>query len=87
MGIHKDIQLLKDIIRQLAELDKVVKGKLRVFLRGKNINEMKEVLRELDETSLNLLCEMSLPHEDYEICQAVHEVLDEKKEKGKGAGV
>jgi hypothetical protein len=36
-------------------------------------------LRELDKASLEMLCEMSLPDEDYEICQAVQEVLGEKK--------
>jgi hypothetical protein len=74
----KDLQLLKNIIRQLSELDKIVKSKLRIFLKGKSKNEIKEVLRELDRPSLHLLCEMSLPEEDYEICQAVKEVLEEK---------
>jgi hypothetical protein len=77
---HKsDLSLLKEIIRQLTELDKVVKSKLRVFLKGKNMEEIKEVLRELDKPSLHVLCEMSLPDEDYEICQAVQEVLHEKE--------
>jgi hypothetical protein len=76
---HKDVQLLKQIIMQLAELDRVVKSKLRLFLKNKTKTEIKEVLRELDEPALNMLCEMSLPEEDYEICQAVIEVLDEKK--------
>ena len=76
---HKsDLSHLKEIIRQLTELDKVVKSKLRVFLKGKNMEEIKEVLRELDKSSLHVLCEMSLPDEDYEICQAVQEVLKEK---------
>jgi hypothetical protein len=76
---HKsDLTLLKEIIRQLTELDKVVKSKLRLFLKGKNKDEVKDVLRELDKPSLQLLCEMSLPDEDYEICQAVKEVLEEK---------
>jgi len=74
----KDLQLLKNIIRQLSELDKIVKTKLRIFLKGKSKNEIKEVLRELDKASLHLICEMSLPEEDYEICQAVKEVLEEK---------
>ena len=78
---HKDLKLLKQIIQQLAELDKVVKSKLRLFLKGKDKNEIKEILRELDEPSLNMLCEMSLPDEDYEICQAVQEVLLENKSR------
>jgi hypothetical protein len=76
---NKDLILLKEIIRQLAELDKVVKSKLRLFLKGKDKEEIKEVLRELDSSSLHLLCEMSLPEEDYEICAAVQEVLAEKE--------
>jgi hypothetical protein len=79
MEQDRDLTLLKEIIRQLTELDKVVKSKLRLFLKGKEKHEIKEVLRELDEPSLNMLCEMSLPEEDYEICQAVQEVLLEKR--------
>jgi hypothetical protein len=81
MDHEKDLNLLKQIIRQLAELDKVVKSKLRLFLKGKSKEEIKDVLRELDESSLNLLCEMSLPEEDYEICAAVQEVLAENHGK------
>jgi hypothetical protein len=79
MEEKKDIVVLKEIIKQLAELDKIVKSKLRLFLKGKSKAEMKEILRELDATSLRLICEMSLPEEDYEICQAVHEILEENK--------
>jgi hypothetical protein len=81
MDHQKDLNLLKQIIRQLSELDKVVKSKLRLFLKGKSTEEIKEILRELDEPSLNMLCEMSLPEEDYEICQAVQEVLAESKKR------
>ena len=80
MNHERDLSLLKQIIKQLAELDKVVKSKLRLFLKGKSKEEVKEILRELDAPSLNLLCEMSLPEEDYEICQAVKEVLEEKQQ-------
>ena len=79
MDHKKDVAVLKEIIRQLAELDKVVKTKLRLFLKGKEKEDMKEILRELDKSSLHVLCEMSLPDEDYEICQAVQEVLSESK--------
>jgi hypothetical protein len=81
MDHQKDLSYLKEIIRELRELDKVVKTKLRVFLKGKDKEEVKDILRELDNASLHLLCEMSLPEEDYEICQAVKEVLDEKEGK------
>ena len=82
MDHDKDVNLLKQIIKQLAELDKVVKSKLRLFLKGKDKEDMKEILRELDPSSLHVLCEMSLPDEDYEICQAVQEVLQEHKTTG-----
>jgi hypothetical protein len=78
MDQPRDFSQLKEIIKQLVELDKAVKSKLRIFLKGKNKEEVKDVLRELDKQSLHLLCEMSLPDEDYEICQAVQEVLNEK---------
>jgi hypothetical protein len=81
MDQKKDVVILKEIIKQLAELDRIVKSKLRLFLKGKNKVEMKEILRELDKSSLHILCEMSLPDEDYEICQAVQEVLSEHKEE------
>jgi hypothetical protein len=77
MSENRDLHLLKDIIKQLSELDKIVKSKLRIFLKGKSKEEIKNVLRELDRASLHVLCEMSLPEEDYEICQAVKEVLEE----------
>ena len=80
MDHDRDLSLLKQIIKQLSELDKVVKSKLRLFLKGKSKEEVKEILRELDKPSLDLLCEMSLPEEDYEICQAVKEVLEEKQQ-------
>jgi hypothetical protein len=79
MDHKKELSYLKDIIRQLTELDRVVKTKLHAFLKGKDMDEIKDILRELDKNSLHLLCEMSLPDEDYEICQAVQEVLKEKE--------
>lgn len=81
MDHEKDVNLLKQIIKQLAELDHIVKSKLRLFLKGKDKEDMKEILRELDRSSLHVLCEMSLPDEDYEICQAVQEVLNEQASK------
>ena len=80
MEQKKELSYLKDIIRQLVELDRVVKTKLHAFLKGKDHEEIKDILRELDKNSLNLLCEMSLPEEDYEICHAVQEVLKEKSQ-------
>lgn len=79
MDHEKDVAVLRQIIRQLKELDHLVKTRLRQFLKGRSKEDMKDVLRDLDSASLELLCEMSLPDEDYEICQAVQEVLDEKK--------
>lgn len=81
MDQNKEVNVLKDIIRQLSELDMMVKNKLRQFLNGKHKEEMKTILRELDKSSLHVLCEMSLPDEDYEICQAVQEVLAEHEGK------
>jgi hypothetical protein len=81
MDQNKDVNVLKDIIRQLSELDRIVKNKLRQFLKGKDKEDMKTILRELDKSSLHVLCEMSLPDEDYEICQAVQEVLAEQNSK------
>jgi hypothetical protein len=83
MSQEKDVNILKDIIKQLAELDKIVKNRLRLFLKGKEKEDMKKILRELDKSSLHVLCEMSLPDEDYEICQAVHEVLAEHTSESK----
>src|SRR5689334_12794327 len=80
MDQKTDLALLKEIIRQLMELDKLVKSKLRILLKGKNHEQIKEVLRELDASSLHMICEMSLPNEDYEICHAVQEVLKEKED-------
>ena len=80
MDHDKDVNILRQIIKQLAELDKVVKTKLRLFLKGKDKEDMKVILRELDKSSLHVLCEMSLPDEDYEICQAVQEVLAEHEQ-------
>jgi len=81
MDHANDVALLRQIIRQLAELDHLVKTRLRHFLKGRSKEDMKDVLRELDKASLQILCEMSLPDEDYEICQAVQEVLDEMHKK------
>jgi hypothetical protein len=78
MDHNKELSSLKDIIRQLVELDRAVKVKLHAFLKGKDHEQVKDILRELDKNSLHLLCEMSLPEEDYEICHAVQEVLKEK---------
>jgi hypothetical protein len=83
MDHKKELSYLKDIIRQLVELDRVVKTKLHEFLRGKDHEQVKDILRELDKNSLHLLCEMSLPEEDYEICHAVQEVLKEKGEQAR----
>ncbi len=81
MASKKDLELLKEIVRELTALNKVVKTKLRLFLKGKAMADVKDVLRELDKASLELLCELSLPEEDYEMCQAVKEVLEEKAEE------
>ncbi len=56
-------------------------SKIRDYLIEKNIEEMKIILRSYDPADLNMLSEISLSYEQYEICQAVRDILKEKKIK------
>ncbi len=53
-------------------------SEIRRFLREKNIEEMKIILREYDSKDLSMLCEIAITYEEYEICAAARDILQER---------
>ena len=67
--------------RELERYTKTANERLRIFLNGLSIGEMKTKIKDLNfsDKSLNFLCEViALEHEDYEICIAVEEIKKEQ---------
>jgi hypothetical protein len=70
-------ETLNDVDKEMA--DKLIG--IRKDLLSKSYADMKALLSEFPDSSLMLFCDIFDPkHEDYEICQAVTEIL---KERGK----
>ena len=83
------INSIRKTFRELEMCTKTANERLRVFLNGLSIEEMKVKIRALNfsDKSLNFLCEgIALEHEDYEICIAAEEIKKERALKNKIAG-
>ena len=55
--------------------------RMKDFLRGKTKGEMRQVLKDLASEYLSGLSHLALLNEDYEICQVVLELMNERTER------
>jgi hypothetical protein len=53
--------------------------RLREFLMDRTKEEMRGILKDLTSESLKQLSRVAMPGEDYEVCQVVQELLNERK--------
>ena len=53
--------------------------RLREFLTGNTKEEIREILKDLANEDLVQLSRMAVPNEDYEVCQVVQELLNERE--------
>lgn len=69
--------------RHRQKINKVHASQKRMthFLKGKAKAEMKEILKGLANDYLGGLSRMALIDEEYEICQAVHELINERRDR------
>ena len=69
-----------DVLKRFEEAIADVKVRMRQHLLEKPYEEMKTILKDYPDNELAVLCNIYDPeHEDYEICQAVAEILEERK--------
>lgn len=79
MNKKQELVVIQDLIKKMEDIQIIIHEKLRNYFNGKTVEEIKTILREEnDDESLRDLYELSLPVEDYEICQAIKEVAEEK---------
>ncbi len=68
-----------DLLKSLAEAKQIGIEKVLAFYRAKTVPEMKTSTLDLDDETLDWLCEeLAMESEDYEICQAVLEIKSER---------
>jgi len=78
MGLKEEHE--ETIRRGQEERDNLI-NKVRKALLELSIEDMKSNLRELSNDDLSIWCDIKNPqHEDYEICQAVNEILAERND-------
>ena len=81
MENSEDVSSLKQTFLELQKHAKDANEKLRVYLNGLSLPDMKTkiIALNLSDKSLNFLCEgIALEHEDYEICAAVEQIKKER---------
>lgn len=81
---NNEYQALNAMLSSFERLGKVLQSKmkeLREELNSMPYEELKSSLKELDDYTLEILCETSgaLENEMYEICQAAKELIDERQ--------
>jgi len=81
---NNEYQALNVMLSSFERLGKVLQSKmkeLREELNSMPYEELKSTLNELDDYTLEILCETSgaLESEMYEICQAAKELIDERQ--------
>jgi len=80
MEFEDDIQKWKMLKEKLLDAVDSAKVKMRKYLMSKNKEELKQELRGFETPALETLCDdiAAIENEDYEICQAIQEVLRER---------
>ncbi len=81
MGLKEIREEFEESNRRAEEAAEGLKKRVRAEYMGLTLEQMKENMRTLEDSTLQFLCEIALPHEDYEICQAVNEVMEERNAK------
>lgn len=72
-------QVLNELVVQVEAIEQALKGKLFSYLLELSKEYLKAALRdEFTTEDLQILYDISLIDEIYEICQAIQEVLNEK---------
>ena len=67
---------LDKLLNELRESKERAIANVRSYLLSIPYNQMIEEIKVMDSEELEMLCDVNRPqHEDYEICQAVAEVL------------
>ena len=70
------------VIKHLEEMHEALKQKMKELLKGRTKAQMKRILQEEFEIEdLEHICVWCLPTEDYKICEAVREVVNEQLTK------
>ncbi len=76
----EEYKIFKRIGDRMVETQNIMKTKMLEYYKGKSIEEMKAEFRNMDDSILEFICnEIAIDAEMYEICQAVKEVIEEKK--------
>jgi hypothetical protein len=82
MSLRKEYE---ETVNNFLESVDIFKKRLRGHLMEKDKEGRKEILREMDDDVLLMICNIHDPeHDDYEVCQSVKDVLDERKANQEG---
>lgn len=74
---EEELEKLLILIKETKE--KAKDCMMSLLLQAPNKEAMKEVIRSSNRDVVQMLSELALPREHYEICQAVKEVMEEKE--------
>lgn len=51
---------------------------IRQYLAQKDIEEMKTILRHFDSLDLHILSSIAIEYEEYEVCQSIKDIFNER---------
>ncbi|WP_018614554.1 hypothetical protein [Segetibacter koreensis] len=75
--MHYQDETIDDILETLLFSN----SEIRRFLMEKNIEEIKIILSEYESKDLHTLCEAAIKYEEYEICCAVRDIIQERNNR------
>jgi len=76
----QESKAFNEFIEKLGEVKEQAKSKMNEFLKDKTVEDMKESFRSIKSNSLLAICEQIASEDNRDdICQAVQEVIEERK--------
>lgn len=68
-------QTIQEVIEAFSFASSII---MKSYIAKKDIEEMKNFLRDFDSFDLTMLSELAVKYEEYEICQSVRDILQER---------
>ena len=79
MNHEQTMRRMNNINARLIKVKNEAFAELQNLFRSKTVQEVKKIISISSSKVLTLLMEISLPAEDYRICEAVKQITDERK--------
>jgi hypothetical protein len=79
MGHNEEIKRLKKLNKILKEMQSEVFNEIQHVLNPKQTAQIKFTIQHGDDGTLSILSAMALANENYRICEAIKQILEERR--------